>query len=375
VLANEQVVGDGECDRCGTAVIKKDLEQWFFRITAYADELLESVDGLDWPDRVKTMQRNWIGRSEGVEFDLPFVDHEGLALRVFTTRPDTGFGVTYAVMAPEHPLLGSITTEENRAAVSELVARARAATDMERTASSDSGDSLSKRGAFTGAFVTNPFTNSPVPVYVADYVLGSYGTGAIMAVPAEDERDHAFALAHDLPIVRTVDVPDGHSGAYNGDGVHINSGFLDGLLIADAKAAAADFLAASAQGIEKVNFRLRDWLVSRQRFWGCPIPVIYCDACGIVPVPRDQLPIVAPDDVQMDHTGQSPLATHEAFWRTTCPTCGGEARRACGGNSAADRRRAGGDQAGGRRPEGQFVRLGPALMRLSGSLSGHRCSR
>jgi len=326
VLANEQVVGDGVCDRCGTAVVKKDLEQWFFRITKYADELLESVDDLEWPERVKTMQRNWIGRSEGVEFDLPFVGHD-LALRVFTTRPDTGFGVTYAVMAPEHPLLATVTTDEHRAAVTDLVARARAATDMERTASSDSGDNLSKRGAFTGAYVTNPFTNQPVPVYVADYVLGSYGTGAIMAVPAEDERDHAFALVHGLPIIRTIETPDGHEGPYSGDGVHINSGFLDGLYVAEAKKKAADFLAQSANGIEKVNFRLRDWLVSRQRFWGCPIPVIYCAGCGIVPVPREQLPIVAPDDVKMDQTGQSPLATHEPFWRTTCPTCGGEARR------------------------------------------------
>ncbi len=327
VLANEQVVGDGVCDRCGTSVVKKDLEQWFFAITKYADELLESVDALEWPERVKTMQRNWIGRSEGVEFDLPFVGHADLALRVFTTRPDTGYGVTYAVMAPEHPLLALVTTDEHGAIVDELVARARAATDMERTTSSDSGESLSKRGAFTGAYVINPFTNSPVPVYVADYVLGSYGTGAIMAVPAEDERDYAFARVHDLPIIRTIETPAGHEGPYSGDGLHINSGFLDGLDVAAAKEAASEFLARSANGVEKVNFRLRDWLVSRQRFWGCPIPVVYCEGCGIVPVPREQLPIVAPDDVKMDQTGQSPLATHEAFWRTTCPTCGGDARR------------------------------------------------
>ena len=328
VLANEQVLGDGTCERSGDLVERRNLEQWFFKITQYADELLDEIDALEWPERVKTMQRNWIGRSEGVEFDLPFAHDSSHALRVFTTRPDTGFGVTYAVVAPEHPLLSMITTDDERANVSALVGRATSASEVERTASSDSGAGLEKRGAFTGSFVVNPFTNEPVPVYVADYVLGNYGTGAIMAVPAEDERDFAFAQVHGLPIVRTTQPPaDFDGGAYTGDGEHINSGFLNGLDVDSAKRAAADYLAEHAHGVVKVNFRLRDWLVSRQRFWGCPIPIVYCDTCGIVTVPEDQLPIVAPDDVIMDQTGQSPLATHDGFRLTTCPTCGGPARR------------------------------------------------
>jgi leucyl-tRNA synthetase len=327
VLANEQVNADGTCDRSGDLVERKNLEQWFFKITAYADELLNDVDGLEWPERVKTMQRNWIGRSEGVEFTLPLASDPSRGLRVFTTRPDTGFGVTYAVVAPEHPLLGELTTEAQRAQVQELVERATSASELERTASSDAGAGLDKRGAFTGSYVINPFNGKEVPVYVADYVLGTYGTGAIMAVPAEDERDFAFAQVHNLPVVRTVQAPEGHEGVYSGDGPHINSEFLNGLDIAQAKKVAADFLATNAAGERKVNFRLRDWLVSRQRFWGCPIPIIYCDDCGMVPVPEDQLPVVAPDDVVMDKSGQSPLATHEGFRNTTCPTCSKPARR------------------------------------------------
>ncbi len=328
VLANEQVNADGTCDRSGDVVERKNLEQWFFKITDYADELLEQVDQLQWPERVKTMQRNWIGRSEGVEFDLPFADDPSLALRVFTTRPDTGFGVTYAVVAPEHPLLARLTTSEQRGAVEELVERASHASEVERTATTDNGAELTKRGAFTGSYVVNPFNGERVPVYVADYVLGTYGTGAIMAVPAEDERDFAFAEVHGLPVVRTVATPEGFAGgAYADDGIKINSGFMDGLDVAAAKSAALEFLIAQAGGVAKVNYRLRDWLVSRQRFWGCPIPVVYCEVDGIVPVPVSQLPVLAPDDVVMESTGQSPLATHEGFRATTCPTCGGPARR------------------------------------------------
>lgn len=328
VLANEQVNADGTCDRSGDLVERKNLEQWFFKITAYADELLTDIDTLEWPERVKTMQRNWIGRSEGVEFDLPLQMDSSKALRVFTTRPDTGFGVTYAVVAPEHPMLDLLTTDDERDNVTALVSRATQASELERTASSDAGAGLDKRGAFTGSFVINPFNGQPVPVYVADYVLGNYGTGAIMAVPAEDERDYAFAQVHGLPIVRTIETPaEFEGGAYSGDGRHINSGFLDGLDVAEAKEKAAAFLETNANGLRKVNYRLRDWLVSRQRFWGCPIPVVYCDSCGIVPVPEDQLPVLAPDDVTMDKSGQSPLATHEGFRATSCPTCGGAARR------------------------------------------------
>ena len=328
VLANEQVHADGTCDRSGDLVERRNLEQWFFKITDYAEELLNDVDTLEWPERVKTMQRNWIGRSEGVEFDLPLTVDPSHVLRVFTTRPDTGFGVTYAVVAPEHPMLSDLVTDDERASVERLVERASQASELERTASSDAGAGLEKRGAFTGSFVTNPFTGEPVPVYVADYVLGTYGTGAIMAVPAEDERDFAFARVHGLPVVRTIEPPEGHGeGAYSGQGAHFNSGFMNGMDVASAKVAATEFLEKNAHGERKVNYRLRDWLVSRQRFWGCPIPVVYCDVDGIVPVPLDQLPVLAPDDVVMDESGQSPLATHEGFRNTTCPRCGRPARR------------------------------------------------
>jgi leucyl-tRNA synthetase len=330
VLANEQVLPDGTCDRSGDLVIKRELEQWFFRITSYADELLEGLDDLEWPERVKTMQRHWIGRSEGAEFDLPVEGKEALSLRVFTTRPDTSFGMTYAVVAPEHPLVDALTTDAQRGAVDELRKRAASESEIERTATGDAA-SLDKRGAFTGSSVRNPFTGTSVPVYVADYVLMGYGTGAIMAVPAEDQRDWDFAKLHGLPHVRTVRPPDdweaNGGGAYTGDGEKINSEFLNGLDIATAKARAIEWLEEDGIGERKVNYRLRDWLVSRQRFWGCPIPAIYCPDHGVVPVPEDQLPVVAPDDVEFLPTGQSPLAFHEGFLHTTCPICGGPARR------------------------------------------------
>ncbi len=330
VLANEQVLPDGTCERSGDLVVKRDLEQWFFRITRYADELLYALDDLEWPERAKVMQRNWIGRSEGAEFDLAVEGRPDLNLRVFTTRPDTSFGMTYAVMAPEHPLVEELTTADRRDEVEALRRRAAAETEIERMAEGDPS-TLDKRGAFTGSNVINPFTDRPVPVYVADYVLMGYGTGAIMAVPAEDERDWAFATLHGLPIVRTVQPPDdwedAGGGAYTGDGAKINSEFLDGLDIATAKARAIDWLEERGIGERKVNYRLRDWLVSRQRFWGCPIPAVYCEAHGVVPVPEDQLPVVAPDDVEFLPTGQSPLALHEGFLHTTCPICGGPARR------------------------------------------------
>ena len=330
VLANEQVLADGTCERSGDLVEKRDLEQWSFRITQYADELLEALDDLEWPERAKTMQRNWIGRSEGAEFDLPVEGRPDLTVRVFTTRPDTSFGMTYAVMAPEHPLVDEVTTADQRISVDALRTRAAAATDIERMSEADP-TALGKRGAFTGSHVVNPFTGRPVPLYVADYVLMGYGTGAIMAVPAEDERDWAFAVQHQLPIVRTVQPPEdwdaSGGGAYSGDGVKINSGFLDGLDVVTAKALAIDWLEEQGAGERKVNYRLRDWLVSRQRFWGCPIPAVYCPDHGVVPVPEDQLPIVAPDDVEFLPTGQSPLASHEGFLHTTCPICGGPARR------------------------------------------------
>jgi leucyl-tRNA synthetase len=328
VLANEQVLADGTCERSGDVVMRRFLEQWFFKITDYAEELLTSLNGVEWPERVKTMQRNWIGRSEGVEFGLPLADDPSKSLRVFTTRPDTGFGVTYAVVAPEHPMLSSLTTENERFHVEEIVSRATSISEIERTSSSAEGVAAEKRGAFTGSYVLNPFTKERVPVFVADYVLGNYGTGAIMAVPGEDERDFEFAKVHGLPVIRTVQPPERFDGdVYNGEGTHINSEFLNGLDVAEAKQKATEFLVEHGDGISKINYRLRDWLVSRQRFWGCPIPVVYCDDDGIVPVPVDQLPVLAPDDVTMDASGQSPLATHEGFFHTTCPKCGKPARR------------------------------------------------
>jgi leucyl-tRNA synthetase len=331
VLANEQVLPDGTCERSGDLVVLRDLEQWFFRITSYADELLEGLDGLEWPERVKLMQRNWIGRSDGAEIDLPVAGRAGVALRVFTTRPDTTFGMTYAVMAPEHPLVDELTAPECREAVEDLRRRVATETEIERTASVEGGAALDKRGAFTGTYVRNPFNGENVPLYVADYVLMGYGTGAIMAVPAEDARDWAFAKVHGLPIVRTVEPPAGWEEqggeAYSGDGVKINSGFLDGLGVAEAKVAAIEFLESNGYGRRKVNYRLRDWLVSRQRFWGCPIPIVYCSDHGPVPVPEDELPVLAPDDVEFLPTGQSPLGLHDGFRRTTCPLCGKPAER------------------------------------------------
>jgi len=329
VLANEQVNADGTCDRSGDLVQKRDLAQWFFKITDYADELLDAISDLEWPERVKTMQTNWIGRSEGAELDLAVVGHEGVSVKVFTTRPDTMFGMTYAVLAPEHPLVDVVTTDACRAEVEALRAMATAATEIERTASSAGG--LDKRGAFTGAFVVNPINGAEVPLFVADYVLMGYGTGAIMAVPSEDERDWAFAETFNLPIIRTTAVPEDFEAnggkAYAGDGEKINSGFLNGMSIPDAKSAAIAWLVEEGIGKATVNYRLRDWLVSRQRFWGCPIPMIHCPSCGVVPVPEDQLPVLAPDDVEFTPSGQSPLATHPAFKYTTCPSCGGDAER------------------------------------------------
>jgi leucyl-tRNA synthetase len=330
VLANEQVLADGTCERSGDLVIQRDLEQWFFRITSYADELLADLDTLDWPERVKTMQRHWIGRSEGVEFELKVVgqESEGRTLRVFTTRPDTSFGMTYAVVAPEHPLVDVITTDAQRSAVEDVRTAVAHVTEYERTSSDVEGRALATRGAFTGGHVVNPLTGQEIPVYVADYVLMRYGTGAIMAVPAEDERDWDFALANGLPVVRTTRPPDGfEDGAWTGDGIKENSGFLDGLDVAAAKERAIEWLEAGGIGRRTVNYRLRDWLVSRQRFWGCPIPVVYCPDHGAVGVPEDQLPVLAPDDVEFLPTGESPLTRHPAFRHTTCPVCGGPAER------------------------------------------------
>jgi leucyl-tRNA synthetase len=326
VLANEQVLSDGTCERSGDVVEKRDLEQWFFRITAHADELLDALDVLEWPERVKVMQRNWIGRSEGAEFDLPVAGRPELpGIRVFTTRPDTSFGMTFVVLAPEHPLVPSLTTSEQREKVDEFVERVRHESDIDRQSSEGP---LDKRGVFTGSHAVNPFTGRPVPIYLADYVLMTYGTGAIMAVPGQDQRDWDFAKAYGLEIIRTVEPPaDWEGEAYTGDGPAIHSQWLDGLPVTEAKAKATEWLEEQGIGRRTVNYRLRDWLLSRQRYWGCPIPVIHCPGCGIVKVPEDQLPVLLPDDVEFRPTGESPLRYHEGFLNVECPQCGGPAHR------------------------------------------------
>jgi leucyl-tRNA synthetase len=325
VLANEQVRADGTCERSGDLVTKKDLEQWFFRITKYADELLDDLVHLEWPERVKTMQRNWIGRSEGAQFEMAVVGSSA-KIEVFTTRPDTAFGMTFVVLAPEHALVPSIVAPERQAEVMEFVERVRNEPEIERQSTEVS---LEKRGIFTGAHAVNPFNGKQVPIYLADYVLTSYGTGAIMAVPAEDQRDWDFAKAYGLPIVRTVQPPQDWDGeAYTGDGPRVNSDWLDGIVETTlAKDKATAWLERAGIGRRTVQYRLRDWLVSRQRYWGCPIPVVYCPKDGIVPVPGDQLPVLLPDDVEFRPTGESPLRYDEEFRWTTCPRCGEKAER------------------------------------------------
>lgn len=339
VLANEQVV-DGRCERCGAEVIKKDLTQWFFRITEYADRLLDDLQMLDgWPERVRTMQRNWIGRSTGGEIDFPLEGIED-AIRVYTTRPDTIFGATFMVLAPEHPLVDKITTPEQHASVEEYVAQARKQTDIERLSTEKE-----KTGVFTGGYAINPANGQPIPVWIADYVLVTYGTGAIMAVPGSDERDYDFATKFSLPIVTVIGyegepqpgntdptvapvVKEGaHTQLYVGPGVMVNSGPLDGVPTSESKQAAIAMLQEKGAGRAATSYRLRDWLISRQRYWGAPIPIVYCPDCGEVPVPAEQLPVLLPTDIEFRPGGESPLAREESFVKTTCPKCGGEARR------------------------------------------------
>ena len=331
VLANEQVLPDGTCERSGDLVERRNMEQWFYRITAYAQELLDGLEPLDWPEKVKIMQRHWIGRSEGAQFGLPIADSEGNLrsdsepLMVYTTRPDTSFGITFAVMSPEHPRVGELTTDEQSDAVEAFQKSVMDLSEIDRL--SNAGN-LDKRGVATGCYVINPFNGKSIPLFLADYVLMTYGTGAIMAVPGEDQRDWDFAMAHDCAIVRTVQPPADFDGeAYTGEGLAINSGFLDGMEMLQAKAAAIDWLESEGLGQRTVNFRLRDWLLSRQRYWGCPIPIVYCDVCGEKPVPEADLPVDLPDAVEFMPTGQSPLTTHEGFLAATCPDCGGLARR------------------------------------------------
>jgi leucyl-tRNA synthetase len=327
ILANEQVE-QGRCWRCGSEVTKVDLEQWYFRITDYAQRLLDDLTTIDWPEQVKLMQANWIGRSEGaeVEFALPGRDDR---LTVFTTRPDTLFGATYMVLAPEHPLVDALTTDERRDAVRAYQEQARRESEIERLSTEKE-----KTGVFTGAFALNPVNDEPVPIWISDYVLMGYGTGAIMAVPAHDERDFQFATRYGLPIIEVIAPPAGPRGtlaeAYTGDGAMVNSGRFDGMAApGEAFAAIVAWLAERGLARPKVNYKLRDWLISRQRYWGVPIPIVYCDACGIVPVPADQLPVLLPDldDYEPTDDARSPLARDASFVNTTCPHCGGPARR------------------------------------------------
>jgi len=325
VLANEQVEG-GFCERCGTKVEQRLLAQWFFRITDYAPRLLANLDHLDWSDTTRTAQRNWIGRSEGAS--LSFATAEAQRIEVFTTRPDTIFGATYLVLAPEHPLVAALTTKERRAEVDAY---------RERSAKQDlvaRKTNKEKSGAFTGAYAVNPATGGKIPVWTADYVLMEYGTGAIMAVPGHDERDFEFATKFALPIVRVVAGPGDDAATalaepYTGEGALVNSPGFDGLGVKEATAKIIAWLAGKQAGKAVVNFRLHDWCISRQRYWGPPIPVIYCDDCGMVGVPEKDLPVLLPhiDDFRPDDSGVSPLARHEEWYRVPCPECGKMARR------------------------------------------------
>ncbi|MDX6379522.1 MAG: leucyl-tRNA synthetase, partial [Rubrobacteraceae bacterium] len=323
-LAREQVVGpDRRCERCGTPVIKKNLAQWFFKITDYAEELLD-FSKIDWPERVKTLQTNWIGRSEGaeIEFDVPGYG----PIEVFTTRPDTLFGATFFVVAPEHPAVEKITTPECSGEVRAYVERASRMTEIDRM-----DVTREKTGVFTGAYAINPANGEEIPIYVADYVLLGYGTGAIMAVPAHDERDFEFARKYGIPI-RIVIAPPGWNGeeleeAYAGEGLMVNSDGFDGIPNVEGKAMVTTWLEEKGIGWAAVTYRLRDWLISRQRYWGTPIPIVYCERCGTVPVPEEDLPVLLPEDAEFTPTGESPLKLHEGFRNTTCPRCGGPAER------------------------------------------------
>ena len=327
VLANEQVLEGGFCERCGAAVSRRDLEQWFFRITKYADELLEYKDTV-WSERVKTMQRNWIGKSQGTEISLA-LNHPGTEekeIRVFTTRPDTIFGVTFMVLAPEHPLVAVLTTPDKKTEVEDYIVKSRRLSEIERLSTEKEKD-----GVFIGAYCLNRLNGEKVPIWIADYVLLSYGTGAVMGVPAHDERDFAFAKKYNLSI-RVVVAPPEWSGeeleeAYIEPGIMVNSAQFNGFLSQQGIEAVSNFLEEKGWGKRTITYRLRDWLISRQRYWGAPIPMIYCEKCGIVPVPEEDLPVLLPEDAEFRPTGESPLKYHEQFVNTTCPRCSAPAKR------------------------------------------------
>ena len=335
VLADEQIE-HGTCWRCHKPPYKRDLEQWYFRITAYADELLADLETLDWPEHIVAMQRNWIGRSEGVEFTLPLANSPSPARRergpggegiaVYTTRIDTVYGMTFAVLAPEHPLISQVTTQEHQAEVSAYCEEATRRSELDRV-------QAGRDGVFTGAYAINPVNDARVPIYVADYVLMSYGGGAIMAVPAHDERDFEFAKRNGIPIPVVIAPPDWDgaplNAAYTEPGTMVNSGPWDGLPSKEAKESIAEWMEEKGIGRHTVQYRMRDWLISRQRYWGAPIPIVTCDSCGTVPVPESDLPVLLPhvEEWLPGEDGRSPLANIPEFVHTTCPQCSGPARR------------------------------------------------
>ncbi len=324
VLANEQVV-DGHCERCHAEVTHEDLVQWFFKITDYAEKLLEGHDRIDWPEKTITMQKNWIGRSEGAQIKFK-VENSDQMIEVFTTRPDTLWGVTYMVLAPEHPLVKELTTNEQQEEVTKYVDFARKATEIDRTSTE-----REKTGVFIGAYAINPVNNEKVPIWIADYVLLTYGTGCVMAVPGHDTRDFEFARKFNLPI-REVISPDGKAHdelkeAYVDPGIMINSGEFTGTPSEPGINQVIEYLEKNGIGERRINYKLRDWLISRQRYWGAPIPIIYCPDCGEVPVPEKNLPVLLPVEVEFKGTGESPLTTNPDFLNTKCPQCGGPAKR------------------------------------------------
>ncbi len=324
-LANEEVK-DGKCERCHTQVVRKDVRQWILRITAYAERLLSDLDKLDWPESIKLMQRNWIGRSEGANVKFPLADGDGY-IEVFTTRPDTLFGATYMVLAPEHPLVSSVTTEEHRREVEEYRYQAKLKSDLERT-----DLAKEKTGVFTGGYAINPVNGERIPIWISDYILISYGTGAIMAVPAHDERDFEFAKKFNLPIIQVVS-EDGSlyelKEAFTGDGIAVNSGDFNGLKTPEFKKRIVKWLQEKGMGEFAVNYKLRDWIFSRQRYWGEPIPIVHCEKCGNVPVPYEELPLELPEvkSYKPTGTGESPLAAITDWVNTKCPKCGAPAKR------------------------------------------------
>jgi len=324
VLANEQVV-EGRCERCDSEVTHRDLEQWFFKITNYTEKLLEGLERIDWPEKTKSMQRNWIGKSTGAWIRFPTGDQQD-GIEVFTTRPDTLWGVTYMVLAPEHPLVPGLTTEDRRAEVDAYIELVRKETEIDRTSTEKE-----KTGVFTGSHCINPVNGEKVPIWIADYVILTYGTGAVMAVPGHDERDFEFAKKFNLPI-REVISPDGNlhgslKQAYVDSGIMVQSGPFAGEPSDTGLKKVIDYLAEKKAGGAKINYKLRDWLISRQRYWGAPIPMLYCGSCGMVPVPEHRLPVILPMEVEFKGMGESPLRTNEEWMVTECPQCGGTARR------------------------------------------------